>query len=395
MKIIKKLYQGFQRLTNLIHSYLFSTPYIIVDEDIGQKVVTIKRESIDASFFPPIFEHTRGGKINFIYPELVLRNFKSATVYHGSDFITTGKVVFWKKFFIPQWNKIIPSDEFMFRRVKNNLFIDKPKRLLKVDVGFNMLGVHAHIWAHFLLQHLPKLMCLKSLSDAEKQFTIIHPSYKDEQVKYLFKYFAGLYPNVSFLEVACGQAVFCNNLYHLNNTSQISDHATYISPSDIVIPRFVIDLLKNNLNLFLESEALESKKERKDIAVKIYIGRSGQRGLVNSKEVENFFVSKGFEIIFPEQFSTVEKFRLFRHADIIVGPSSSGFTNMIFCKPGTKILLFSNFQRLVDAFPFYKYFGINLLVLNGVDEDQTIHSSYKISIKKVIRAYDLLLSSSN
>ncbi len=392
MKIVRKFRSGGRRILNLARSITLARPFNIVDEEIGRQIVTIKDETVEPIYFPPVFELSTGGRIDYINDRLSFREIDDATVYHGSDFVTTGQSVLWKKFFLSQWQKMIPSDAFMFKREGKKLYINKPRKVFSVDLGFSMLGVHSHIWTHFLMQHFPKLMCLDAVADGKQTITILHPFYEDAQVSYLFRYFAGLYPKVSFLEIGINQAVFCRKLYYLNNTSQISDHATYIAPSDIIVPRFVLDLLKNNLNTLLERQAAEITPERESYPSKIYIGRRGQRGLLNPDEVESFFVSRGFEIIHPERYTLVEKYRLFRHAEIIAGPGSSGFTNMIFCKPGTRILLFSNYQRLVDAFSFYKYFGIRLLVLNDQDSDQTIHASYTISIDKLARSYAYLLN---
>ncbi len=51
----------------------------------------------------------------------------------------------------------------------------------------------------------------------------------------------------------------------------------------------------------------------------------------------------GFEIVEPENLSLIEQAHLFRQAEVVMGPHGSGFSNLVFCEPGTKVIeLFSS-----------------------------------------------------
>ena len=52
----------------------------------------------------------------------------------------------------------------------------------------------------------------------------------------------------------------------------------------------------------------------------------------------DFFKRKGFTIYKPEELNIKEQIYLFNHASIIAGAHGATFTNIIFCKPSTKII---------------------------------------------------------
>jgi hypothetical protein len=54
--------------------------------------------------------------------------------------------------------------------------------------------------------------------------------------------------------------------------------------------------------------------------------------------LEDFFKSKGYEIVFAENMNFIDQIILYSKASHIAGLKSSGFCNMIFSKPGTKII---------------------------------------------------------
>ena len=73
---------------------------------------------------------------------------------------------------------------------------------------------------------------------------------------------------------------------------------------------------------------------------KIYITRrkTGTRTLANEDELENLLLSRGFEIHSMEDYSLVEQATLIHQAEIILAPHGAGLANLIFARPGTKVI---------------------------------------------------------
>ncbi len=104
-------------------------------------------------------------------------------------------------------------------------------------------------------------------------------------------------------------------------------------------------------NIYIDKTEPSKKTER------LYVSRAKAVGrqTANEEEVVRFLETEyGFRRIFAEDYSTPDKARLFFDAECIVGPHGGGFTNLLFCSPGCKV---------VDMFPpslsdFTTYFWV-------------------------------------
>lgn len=81
------------------------------------------------------------------------------------------------------------------------------------------------------------------------------------------------------------------------------------------------------------------KSERKR---KLYLSRGGKRRVKNEDEVREVLQQFGFEILSDIDRTVDEQIRLFQEAAVVVGPHGAGFTNLLWCEPGTKVLEFFN-----------------------------------------------------
>ncbi|PIC01532.1 DUF563 domain-containing protein [Caulobacter sp. X] len=75
-------------------------------------------------------------------------------------------------------------------------------------------------------------------------------------------------------------------------------------------------------------------------AKKIYVSRLGslKRILVNEAELEAELTARGFTIVKPETLSVREQVALFHQAEVIVAPAGAALANVLFCRPGAKII---------------------------------------------------------
>lgn len=73
---------------------------------------------------------------------------------------------------------------------------------------------------------------------------------------------------------------------------------------------------------------------------RIYIPRSRgySRRIVNEDQVISCLEEYGFVAVSLEKWTIAEQIQIFASAKVIVGPHGAGFTNLAFCRPGTRVI---------------------------------------------------------
>jgi len=360
-------------------------------DNVGESLFEFKEITFEKVCFSKVFNLAEASNVQFFYPKIELKRFYNATIYAASDFIITDKYAVWDKYYFTQFTKLIPHDEDIVKLENGTIYISKPNEIFQIENGFSFCGVHSNIWSHFLVQFLPKLYLLKQTVElVNSKLTIVLPVYNDLQIKEIVQNILAQFNNIEIFELQSNQSVNCKSLFAINNTAYICDHSTYVNPSDIIIPNLCLNILKVNFvsDIFEKYNIANSKHNRK-----IFIGRSSYRDLINGPEVEEYFVNLGFEVILPHLLTLKEKIETFNQASVIIGPFSSGFTNILFCKPHTKILTFANFHRTFDSYlsTFSEFFELELLMLTGIDNGLSITDDSYIDLENVKIAYSQLI----
>lgn len=77
---------------------------------------------------------------------------------------------------------------------------------------------------------------------------------------------------------------------------------------------------------------------------KIFIGRGGakHRALIHEGKIAAMLSGRGFESVECEKLSVQEQANIFGSAEVVVGAHGAALTNLVFCRPGTRVVeLFS------------------------------------------------------
>lgn len=96
---------------------------------------------------------------------------------------------------------------------------------------------------------------------------------------------------------------------------------------------------KGNWYIDYLNRIIQPKTVNRNFPQKIYLSRSrvNTRKVLNEPEIVNFLKHYGFECIHNEDLSTDEQIALFKNATHIISCHGSQLTNIIFCRPGTKV----------------------------------------------------------
>jgi hypothetical protein len=90
---------------------------------------------------------------------------------------------------------------------------------------------------------------------------------------------------------------------------------------------------------FLRHSFLRQADASYDSPRRFYLQRVGKfRPITNEPEVLEFFRKRGWAIVDTEQLTQAQQIRLFAGADMICAPHGAGLTNLLWCRPGCKVL---------------------------------------------------------
>lgn len=362
---------------------------IVELSSIGEKIGVFKEATVEQFDYIKTYDFFESGRFDIIYPEIDVWKIKNALVFHSTDFVvTSGGYCAWPKYYLYNYSKNIATDAFLVKEKNGLLTYKKPHKVLDVNTAFSLIGVCAHVWAHAIAEYLPKLSMLSTvIKDSKERITVLIPEYNDVQLSQVMSDQLKKY-DVDILTVHKDEAVNVQTLYYMQRPTIFTDHEINVSPGDQVLPKAVINVLKRDLVAPYKNNLQIDPRYKK-----IFLSRRGGygKGIINQEEIEQYFEKMGFVFVEPHKVCLEEKVKIFHSAEVIAGPLGSAFTNIIFCNPGTKVLLFSNFQRIFDYYVGcgQQYFGLEMMMVNGWDDktaSNMSHCSYYIPIERVIGA---------
>lgn len=109
-------------------------------------------------------------------------------------------------------------------------------------------------------------------------------------------------------------------------------------------PKWALDFLHDSFTV------VQPGKKRDKL---IYIPRGDaarNRRVLNEAELITVLKGYGFDIRFLSEMTVPEEAEFFNSATLVLGAQGSGFANLVFCEPGTKVIEFfpSNYVRHID-----------------------------------------------
>ena len=226
--------------------------------------------------------------------------------------------------------------------------LEYPTLLLTSAGSFN--------WGHFLVDELPRLVAYVEkvrppvLSVALLSWPHLNKNWKFDQRR--SEAIQTLYPDVdirfTFIDVRTPR---------------------YFKQLLFVTPNSVHPAVKSQELCKLLQDRYRAVGNNKKADQKLYVVRSGSRNISRLQQLrlKRYFQRLGYRAVRPELLSAREQFELFASASHVVGLYGAALTNVLFCQPGTKLLVISPIDPNGWLDPFY-------LDLSGqVGQDQFIY----------------------
>jgi hypothetical protein len=335
---------------------------------------------------PVVVDLMEKGEVNVTAGKGYFFRTHDAIATQGSDIIGIQDKAYWAKSRSIIFDRVLPTDKNLKFQANSVLMIRKPIIQETIECGFMLLGATESAWGHFLVQYYPRLKYLKDIELLHDKVELLVPEMIDPHIEEMINMFISK-SNVILKKIQQKKSIKCKILYVCDSTSYLTDHCESLVNGDTVVPDESLYFLNEQIaNMRIDDETQNRK---------IYLRRGNNRGILNSNIIDSELERRGYEIVYPHTLSFSEKIKVFGTAQILVGPLSSGFANLIFCKPGTTVLALMNTARAID--PFFARladgFHINLLTIIGKDEvSGGIHTSFKINIERFLNIMDRIES---
>ncbi|WP_250479408.1 MULTISPECIES: glycosyltransferase 61 family protein [unclassified Caballeronia] len=203
-----------------------------------------------------------------------------------------------------------------------------------IDAGINVMHEYSNNYFHFIAETMPRIMLANEVD-------------VPADVPFLFE--DGLLPNLrSLIElVNCGKrpVIFLEprtlysvtDMYLPADVTSVPD-AYYGGP---IARQSVLDVkrIRQAVNVCIEQMKFGSARSGR----RIYVGRGGNlRVLKNQREIEARLAEEGFEILRVDDLGVETQIRIFRQASVIIAPTGAQITNIVWCRPSTKVVVLAS-----------------------------------------------------
>lgn len=374
---------------------LESTRYPIIKNpcSLYDIVYHIKDATWESMTMPEVWQMGKRYDYSMYHNAQNILRVNDAIVTPKSDVVLTKEGAIWDKYDSPMFNYMYAFDSNLTKYDKEYVYIRRPKTIKHISGDcLSLLGVFEDVWAHFIVQFLPKLYYAQEAGLLTKEVTVIVPPYSDPNNKELVDNILTKYPTIKPFVIQTdknNRCVYkCDTLYWIPTASALSNDTKIPILYQNIIPQRVLDIFKKDVFSAYKNDVCSPTYE------KIFLVRKGKyRNLTNIDEIEEYFAKKGFQFIEPHKLTLKQKICIFRSAKIIAGPQSGAWTNIIFCNKA-KGLMLTPISWLYDGYLGYISKGCcHVLMVPGEEiYYKSSHNPYHIPIEKIQEAYVYLVN---
>lgn len=331
--------------------------------------------------------------IQTVMPDLNLCIFKNVHLHGDSDLIVdneNGCVV--NDNYYDLNDRYTAYDGVLYRMRKNVAILrNSLKKTDKVlQSGIIVSGKFSKNYYHEVYENLIKLLVLKEI-DLPGDIPIV----VDDVVRKIESFRKILYllskeSGREIVYIGDRDLFLFHELYFITSVNVITAHLRdreVIVKEDYVYDAYFLKNLR---------EALLPKASLRKFPNKIFISRANvNKRNFNEEEVLDVISEYGFERVCPETMTFEEQIALFSNADWIIGGSGAAFSNLLFCKPGCKVLCIVDSVKY--GFPIFStiaYLSDCKMVYYGNDNSEEnhidVHSDFKVDIMRFKKVFKCL-----
>jgi len=240
-------------------------------------------------------------------------------------------------------DKIVEGASFQLRdnvnvHCEQNIIFKKGTPRFKKKLNGTVLslltggGGNSNYW-HWLFDVLPRLAIVKKKLDLKNIDFFLFPDVKEkfqiETIKALNIPIEKCISSIYFRHISAEKIICTDHPYNFKNDPDMDS---------LNIPDWIISFLR-------ESFLQKNQDSKTNLPKYVYIDRSDSksghkhlRKILNEDNVRNFLEKIGFSFITLGNQKFNDQVKIFNNAKCIVGLHGAGFTNLVFCKAGTRVI---------------------------------------------------------
>ncbi|WP_408913958.1 glycosyltransferase family 61 protein [Brucella pseudogrignonensis] len=256
-----------------------------------------------------------------------------------------------------------------------------------IKMGIHLFKEYEQNYFHFVTEVLPKLISYEKLC-LDVSVPLLVSSDLDHRLYNLIDLFKN--PNRQVLRLERDVPYLVEKLFYISDLSLVRDvYDRSPVTSDTYLPEGLLNSISEKA---LSSRSSSSRTPRRR---KLFLTRQGiRRKIVNETELVDALIRQDFEIVDLSILSVKSQIEIFSSADVIVGGTGAGFTNLLWCDPGTKAVIlypdhpYSNttfWDRIGTARKLNVNYinGTRMNVLTGI---HSMHDDFRITVQQLDRA---------
>jgi capsular polysaccharide biosynthesis protein len=176
-------------------------------------------------------------------------------------------------------------------------------------------------YGHFMLEMLPMALIGRTVVDDPEWIYLLHRADPDMMDVMLRAFRLIDVPMRRLVIKDFRQPVFFGELVVVR---QLTEHGKYMSPLAVQATASLADRITPGADRLLYVRRIP--------------GWQRGRALLNQDEICDRLVRRGFTVIEPGSMTLEAQIAAFAGADVVVGPMGAALSNIVFCRPGTRVL---------------------------------------------------------
>lgn len=231
-----------------------------------------------------------------------------------------------------QWDS---EGEKMDEAKNNKVFLlkgfTKPKKYKGTVFSLMGGGGAKYYYYHWLIDAVARLGLLRKSGRFDEVDYFLVPNYNTRYQK----------ETLTYLGIRAEKIIDEELVHHIE-----ADRLIVTSYTEIKFhhPKWALDFLH-------DSFTISAPNKKRDKLIYIPRGDAARnRKVINEAELMTVLKDYGFDIRFLSEMTVPEEAEFFNSATLVLGAQGSGFANLVFCEPGTKVIEFfpSNYVRHID-----------------------------------------------